>query len=27
LLFKELNPNCPRDPQKTLSFGLEQPGQ
>jgi dCTP deaminase len=25
LLFKELNPNCPRDPQKTLSFGLEQP--
>jgi dCTP deaminase len=27
LLFRELNPNCPRDPQKTLSFGLEQPGE
>ena len=27
LLFKELNPNCPRDPQKTLSFGLERPGE
>ncbi len=25
LLFKELNPHCPRDPQRTLGFGLEQP--
>jgi dCTP deaminase len=25
LLFRELNPHCPRDPQRTLSFGLEQP--
>ena len=25
LLFKELNPHCPRDPQQSLHFGLEQP--
>jgi dCTP deaminase len=25
LLFRELNPHCPRDPQRTLGFGLEQP--
>ncbi len=25
LLFKELNPDCLRDPQRTLPFGIEQP--
>ena len=25
LLFKELNPDCLRDPQKQLPFGMEQP--
>jgi len=25
LLFRELNPHCPRDPQRTLGFGQEQP--
>jgi dCTP deaminase len=25
LLFKELNPDCARDPQKQLPFGMEQP--
>ena len=25
LLFKELNPDCRRDPQKKLPFGMEQP--
>jgi dCTP deaminase len=25
LMFKELNPNCHKDPQKTLPFGFERP--